>query len=175
MAVEIRRLRKSDKRTGFTCGQPDLDYFFARFAGQNQFKHHIGVTWVAVEGETILGFSTVSMGTIGHDDLSAREQKRLPNYPIPVLRLARLGVSVDAQGRGIARELLWNVFRVALRMDEDAGCYAVVVDAKKGAVGFYKRYGFAHLGEIAEGSLLSYPSPAPMFLPIKTIINATKK
>ena len=39
-----------------------LDRFFARYAGQNQFRHHIGATYVALESETILGFATVSCG-----------------------------------------------------------------------------------------------------------------
>ena len=49
----------------------DLDRFFYRFAGQNQFKHYLGVTYVAVDGDAILGFATVVPGHVEIDDLPA--------------------------------------------------------------------------------------------------------
>ena len=61
MAIEIRLLHKADRRDEFRCGDPDLDSFFHRFAGQNQFRYHIGVTYVAVDDATICGYN----GSIG--------------------------------------------------------------------------------------------------------------
>ena len=55
MSVRIRRLEPGDDRDRFCSGQPDLDRFFHRFAGQNQFRHHVGVTYIAVEDDAILG------------------------------------------------------------------------------------------------------------------------
>ena len=43
--IEVRLLRQEDDRSRFRSGQPDLDRFFARYAGQNQFRHHIGSTY----------------------------------------------------------------------------------------------------------------------------------
>jgi hypothetical protein len=40
---------------------------------------------------------------------SARLRKRLPAYPLPVLRLARLGVDTRAQGLGIGKTLLRTI------------------------------------------------------------------
>ena len=48
MAIQIRPLQPSDPRQDFISGQIDLDTFFQRYAGQNQFRHHIGVTYVAL-------------------------------------------------------------------------------------------------------------------------------
>ncbi len=59
MPVEIRVLRADDDRGMFRSGDESLDLFFHRFAGQNQFKHHVGVTYLAVEGSRILGFATM--------------------------------------------------------------------------------------------------------------------
>ena len=42
--MEIRALRNTDDRTTFRSGDADLDRFLAKYAGQNQFRHHIGVT-----------------------------------------------------------------------------------------------------------------------------------
>ena len=61
MMVSVRLLRSSDDRSRFHSGQVDLDRFFIRYAGQNQFRHHIGATYAAVdEHEVVVGFVTVS-------------------------------------------------------------------------------------------------------------------
>lgn len=86
MSVQIRVLAPGDDRGRFSSGNPDLDRFFQRFAGQNQFRHHIGVTYVAVDGNAMLGFVTVSPSEIEIDALPAERRRRLPRYPLPVLR-----------------------------------------------------------------------------------------
>lgn len=172
MTIEIRPLEKRDDREDFDCGQEDLNHFLRRFAGQNQFKHHIGTTWVAVEDRRILGFATVSAVSIEVDELSEATARKLPAYPLPVLRLARLGVSVEAQGRGLGKHLLRHVFELSLEMKRLGGCVGVVVDAKPEAVEFYRRYGFEPLGAVLEGTLIQHPAPLPMFMPIGTILKA---
>jgi hypothetical protein len=90
--MEIRGLREDDDRSRFRSGDVDLDRFFHRFAGQNQFRHHVGVTYVAIDGGSILGFVTIAPGQIEIDALPPTSRKALPRYPLPVLRLARLAV-----------------------------------------------------------------------------------
>lgn len=51
--IEVRALRPEDDRTRFRSGDPDLARFFLRFAGQNRFRRHLSVTYIAVEGGTI--------------------------------------------------------------------------------------------------------------------------
>jgi hypothetical protein len=59
MTVTIRRLEPDDDRGRFSSGHPDLDRFFHRFDCQNQFRHPVGVTYIAVEDDAILGYITV--------------------------------------------------------------------------------------------------------------------
>ena len=99
--MEIRALREHDDRSVFRSGDSDLDRFFHQFAGQNQFRHHLGVTYVAVEDQRVLGFATVAAAHVEIDGLPIGARKRLPRYPLPVLRLARLGVDQPAQGQGL--------------------------------------------------------------------------
>ena len=47
--MEIRALQESDDWTEFRSGDADLDRFLYKYAGQNQFRHHIGTTYVALE------------------------------------------------------------------------------------------------------------------------------
>ena len=103
MGIAVRQLRPEDDRSDFHSGNIDLDRFFQQFAGQNQFRHHIGTTYVAVEGELVLGFATVAPSEIDVERIPASRRKRLPKYPMPVLRLARLAVDERARDRGVGR------------------------------------------------------------------------
>lgn len=167
----IRALQEGDDRSQFRSGDPDLDRFFHRFAGQNQFKHYLGVTYVAIDAGRILGFATVAPGHIEIEGLPASARKRLPRYPLPVLRLARLAVDETARGQGLGRQLLRFVFQLALGMAREYGCVGVVVDAKPDAVEFYEQYGFVSV-DVVEGQSDVRPAPIAMFLAIRSIQEA---
>lgn len=166
--MEIRPLRPEDDRSGFSSGDADLDRFFMKYAGQNQFKHHIGTTYVASEGEAMLGYLTVSMAHIEVENLPERVARRFPRYPLPVLRLARLAVSARTQGQGIGSSLLLAAFRIALSQADVVGCVGLVVDAKPKAVEWYTRYGFIPM-PVLEGESAARPRPTPMFLALGTV------
>jgi GNAT superfamily N-acetyltransferase len=163
--LEIRPLLPDDDRSAFSCGQPELDRFFRHYAGQNQFRLHLAVTYVAAVEGRLLGFATVSVGSLERRTLpSARMRRRLPGYPLPVLRLARLALDRRAQGLGVGRALLRHVLDLALDQRESFGCIGVVTDAKPDAVAFYTRYGFEHLEGVREGAL--HGEATPLFLPL---------
>lgn len=166
--VEIRALRADDNRDGFRSGDADLDRFFHKFAGQNQFRLHIGTTYVAVRESEILGFATISATSIVIGNLPKSVRKLLPRYPLPALRLARLAVAETAQGQGIGKQLLKAVFCIAHEMADRTGCVAVVIDAKPAAVEFYQRYGFEAI-EVITGELGDRPALLPMILPLGSI------
>ena len=93
MAITIRRLEPGHDRMNFRSGNIDLDRFFVRYAGQNQFRHHIGTTYVAIDDHGVIaGFATVAASELMTAALPQSRRKRLPSYPLPVLRLARLAV-----------------------------------------------------------------------------------
>ena len=146
MAVTVRRLAPDDDRSSFPSGDVDLDRFFARYAGQNQFRHHIGTTYVAVDdGGTIPGYATVIASELTASRLSEAKRRRLPAYPLPVVRLARLAVDRRAREHGIGRTIFRAVFGIAQRMAIEMGCVGIVVDAKSDAIGFYDKLGFIPL------------------------------
>lgn len=166
--IEIRPLRESDNRTEFASGDPDLDRFFRQYAGQNQFAHHIGVTYVAVKDDGIVGYATVAAADIEIEDLPPTLAKRLPHYPLPVLRLARLAVDASARTEGIGSALLRHVLSLARAMADFTGCVGVVVDAKPDAAAFYEKLGFITLPAV-EGISPARPATTPMFLPLAAI------
>jgi GNAT superfamily N-acetyltransferase len=171
--MDIRALRESDDRSGFRSGDPDLDRFLQKYAGQNQFRHHIGTTYVAFEGGRVLGYATVAPGHSEIEDLPVSGRRRLPKYPLPILRLARLAVHESFQGQGLGRQLLRFVLNLALQMAGDFGCIGVVVDAKPEAVAFYRQFGFVPL-EVLEGHSQARPQTTAMFLPVPEIQAVSK-
>ncbi|CAA6809743.1 MAG: Unknown protein [uncultured Sulfurovum sp.] len=166
--ISIRILKKSDNRSSFSCGEIELDYFFQKYVGQNQFKHYIGVSYVATDEQNIFGFATVSVGSLMRDDLPLKHQKKLPMYPLPILKLSRVGVDSRFQNQGIGKKLMVTVFKLALEQKEKFGCVGIVVDAKTDAVAFYKKLGFIEL-EIKKGKIRTYPMPTSMFLSMSLI------
>lgn len=168
MRFDIRVLLRTDDRSGFRSGDDALDHYFRRYAGQNQFNHHVGVTYVAIEASRILGFMTVSPAEVGAASVSLLIRRQLPAYPLPALRLARLAVDEDAQGQGVGAALLRACFELSRRMRDDFGYVGIVVDAKSEAIPFYKRYGFSQL-DPDSGQLGDRPAPIPLLLPINAI------
>ena len=171
--IELRTLHERDDRSLFRSGDADLDRFFRQFAGQNQFRHYLGVTYIAIDDRRLLGFATVAAAHVEIDGLPVGVRKRLPRYPLPVLRLARLGVDQSVQGQGLGVQLLRFVLRLALRMADDYGCVGVIVDAKADAVGFYAKYGFIPIDTV-EGQSDARPAPTSMFLSIRAIRDARR-
>jgi GNAT superfamily N-acetyltransferase len=169
--MEIRALRPEDDRSAFRSGEPALDRFFHQYAGQNQFRLYLGVTYVAVEAGAICGYVTVSPRHVDLEQIPAALRKKLPHYPIPVLGLARLAVDESARSKGVGLALLRFALALASRMADEVGCFGVVVDAKPDAVHFYEKYGFRPL-EVLEGGSDARPQPTVMWLPTLAIKKA---
>ena len=166
MTVEIRALLPGDDRRSFRSGDDALDLYFHRYAGQNHFRHHIGVTYVAVEEPVILGFLTVSASQL--DAELVAPSRRLPPYPVPVLRIARLASSEASRGRGVGKALLRFAVELAEKMRDEVGCVGMVVDAKPPAIGFYRPFGFVEIG-LVEGTSPALPRPVPMFMSLSSV------
>lgn len=168
-AIEVRQLRESDDRAKFRSGDPDLDRFFARYAGQNQFRLHIGTTYVALTGGgEVVGYVTVAACSIEVAGLPRKRGKRFPTYPIPALRLARMAVAEGMQRSGIGSLLMKTVFVIARDQARRSGCAFVIVDAKPGAETYYERWGFEAF-PIEAGEIDARPIPRPMFLELGAI------
>jgi predicted N-acetyltransferase YhbS len=94
--------------------------------------------------------------------------RRLPSYPIPALRLARMAVAAGVQRSGVGALLMKAVFLIACDQARKSRCAFVVVDAKPGAETYYERWGFEAL-PVDAGELDAKPTPRPMFLELAAI------
>src|SRR5690606_9241071 len=90
----------------------------------------------------ISGYFTLSMAAIPLDNLSEALKKKLPRYGnIPAIRLGRLAVAKDEQGKGLGKFLLTEAM---IRCLKNEIAWAVfLVDAKdEEAKQYYLRFGF---------------------------------
>jgi ribosomal protein S18 acetylase RimI-like enzyme len=149
-------------RTNFDCGKEPLNRYLQQFARQNHDRG-IAKTFVALpdaESVTIAGFYATCAASVVFEAFPASE-KRLPRYPIPVMRIAQLAVDRRFQGMRLGEELLMEALHRAISIYEVTGIYAVVVDAiDESAQRFYQRYEFTSLID----------SPDSLFLSMKKVL-----
>jgi len=156
--------RRHDRKS-FDCGSSELNEYLRRYARQN---HESGgaKTFVAVpsDGPTqILGYYTISPGSIEFAAVPATVTRRLGRYEVPVFRLGRLAVDRSVQGSGLGGELLLAAGRRALSVAIEVGGVALAIDAKdERAAVWYERF----------GALRLLDDPLRLVLPLKTIADA---
>jgi GNAT superfamily N-acetyltransferase len=140
LIVKIEPLGKRHDRATFASGQPDLDDWFRRRAGQDE-RRNVARVFVAVDDELgIVGFYSLSTYTLALDDLP----RKLPRYDaIPAARIGRLARDERVRGQGVGELLLADAVRRILSAARSVAVLAVVVDAKDDtAAAFYRRFGF---------------------------------
>jgi GNAT superfamily N-acetyltransferase len=167
--MKVRALERSDVRAGFSCGEPSLDTFLERYAWQDQARHHLGVTYVAVDDHTrrVVGYFTLAGASISPD--AADERIAAGGLSeVPVVRIGRLAVDSRVQHIGVGSELLHAALRICLEQAGRVGCVGALVDALPESVAFYERFGFRSLSVLV-GRAAVRPRPVPMFLSIGRI------
>lgn len=132
-------------RKAFDCGEPSLNHYLSTLATQH---HRAGVatTHVLVDDDApscVCGYYSLAAAQMSLADLSAADQRRLPRYPAPVARLARLAVALQEQGRGLGEALLQDAVKRCQELQSELGIHALLVDAlHERAAAFYRQYGF---------------------------------
>lgn len=140
MALRIEKLARTHIVDGFDCGTLALNRFLERYALQNQ-QADASRTYVALDGDEVIGFYALVVGEVAHADAPPRIIKGLAKYPIPVMVLARLAVSTTRQGQGIGAGLLKDALLRIIGAADYAGIRAVAVHAKDDpARAFYERF-----------------------------------
>ena len=164
MPVSIELLAAHHQRAGFDCGEPALNEFLQRQAGQLGRKG-FGKTYVALAagGLVVAGFVTLSAGQVQTQCLPAH--LKLPRYPVPILRIGRLAVDSRAQGQGTGRQLMAFALQLALDFSKSVGLYAVMMDAKDDkARAYYQAMGFTS----------TLDDPLCLYLPLSVLEKAIR-
>ena len=145
---EEAAITKQHNRAGFDCGDADLNLYVRKFARQN---HESGGAkcFVAAPADTparILGFYTLSPASLEYARTPTFAKKGLGRYDVPVFRLGRLAVDNSVQGRGLGGALLLRAADRCIRVAQDVGGVALLIDAKGDrAARWYESYGALRL------------------------------
>jgi GNAT superfamily N-acetyltransferase len=140
--LRIEKLARHHTVDEFDCGQPPLNQFLIRFAFPNQ-QANASQTYVALNEAQVIGFYTLVVGAVGYDDAPERLARGLARFPIPIMLLARMGVSQTWQGKGIGAGLIKDAMARTVRAADIAGIRALMVHAKdERARAIYEHFNF---------------------------------
>ena len=127
---------------GFDCGKPALNDWLLRHARQAQGSGS-AKTFVVVDGDRVAGYFSLTVGQVDTLEAPERIRRGMGQYPVPVVILARLAVSLKDQGRGIGFGMLQDAIRRTLLIAEQAGIRAMLtLPIDEEAARFYTRFGF---------------------------------
>ncbi len=139
----VERLSNVHDVSRFDCGRHvSLNLWLQKYALLNQ-ANDSARTYVVHRANVVVGYYTISAGSIARERATARSAHGLANHPVPVSLLARLAVDKNEQGSGLGSALLKDAL---LRIEPAAdvlGIRAVLVHAIDAeARAFYERYEF---------------------------------
>ena len=143
--VPISKYARSECIRKFDCGDSNLNEYLIKYARQNEHRR-LGRTFLLIKDDfTIIGYYTLTTGDINPDYLDEEEKRRLPKYPIPCLRICRLDVDKEYQQSGFGKTMIKEIIKKTLQISDLVGIFALIVEPKDSAIGFYEHYGFKDL------------------------------
>jgi predicted GNAT family N-acyltransferase len=158
--LKVEPIDKKHNVKVFDCGKDSLNTYLSRFAYKND-QSNISKTFVLIDDNDVThGYYSICAASIEFEDLPNDLATRLPKYPIPCARLARLAITNSVKGKGMGAKLLIDALQKLHLASKEMGIKFVVVDAlDEEAKEFYIHYGFQSL----PGKNLT------LILPIETI------
>jgi GNAT superfamily N-acetyltransferase len=127
----------------FDCGAHEsLNDWLKRFALTNQ-KNESARTYVVQRNRAVVGYYSISTGSVLPEEAPARIAKGLARHPIPVILLARLAVDKSERGTGLGKALLKDALSRIAHAADIVGARAVLVHAiDEQARKFYEYFDF---------------------------------
>ena len=160
MAYNIEPLHSGHNKRAFSCGEDSLDAYIHLYAKQDVKRRvtRVFVLTDEMEPKEILGYYSLSAGSIYAEHLPDSQKNKLPRYPIPMVLLGRLAISKTCHGQGLGTILLADAMKRIRNASETIAVYALVVDAlNEKAKSYYQQFGF-----------IPFPNqPLKLFLPLE--------
>jgi predicted N-acetyltransferase YhbS len=140
--LRLERLQAHHRLGSFDSDNEILDLWLHRHSIAAQ-QMDTARTFVLIGDGEVVGYISLTMGSVLRTDAPARLIRGLPAYPVGMVLLARLTVHREYQGSGLGARLLAEALRKAVVAGEAAAARLVVVDAiDESAARFYGRHGF---------------------------------
>jgi GNAT superfamily N-acetyltransferase len=136
-------ISESHNLSRFDCGtHKSLNDWLQRFALANQ-KNESARTYVVHRHRAVVGYYSISTGSVKVEEAPTRVAKGLARHPIPVILLARLAVDQGEQGTGLGKALLKDALTRIAQAADIVGARAVLVHAiDEQARRFYEHFDF---------------------------------
>lgn len=126
-----RLLQPSDSLDEFECRSPEQTLWLADHARQ---AHAAGTAKVLVvteaESPTVVAYYAWAMASIVIDNAPARLRKGAGRHRQPIALLARLGVDIAHEARGLGAGLLADVVGRVAELGASIGCRGLLVHAE---------------------------------------------
>jgi ribosomal protein S18 acetylase RimI-like enzyme len=133
--------------TGFDCGNAELNGWLMDHAPASQ-KADLARTYLALNDARIVGYLSLTTGSIRPEAAPKRYARGMPRHPIPTILIARLAIDRRDQHQRDGSRLLAEALRIAVLASEAVAARLVVVDAiDDDAAAFYRRWGFIDVPE----------------------------
>lgn len=130
------------QREGFACGDPSLDEWLHRYAGQNRRGNTAAVWVIADSGYRIACYATLSMTAVERAASPPALAKGAPTR-VPALLVGRLATDGRLAGWGLGTQMVAHILATAAELNAKAACRAVVVTAlSPAAYTWWQRFGF---------------------------------
>lgn len=127
-------LTSSHVTAGFTCASTEQTDWIGRFARQSAA---MGTTKVFVvsqdEDHSVVAYYAWCMAHLSVADAPERLRKGAGRYPQPVALLARLGVDLAHEGRGLGAGMLVDVITRVAALSDEIGCRGLLIHAESEA------------------------------------------
>lgn len=144
MPLTFESLDKKHDRAAFRCGQPKLDAWFQKLAGQDE-RRNLARIFVALDEQSeVVGFYSLSAFTLSLDEVPDDLAAKLPRYDrVPAALIGRLARHERCRGQGVGEILIADALNRIVSVARDLAVFAIVVDAKDlKASEFYQSFGF---------------------------------
>jgi GNAT superfamily N-acetyltransferase len=140
---QVEAISESHDVSRFDCGAYEsLNDWLKRFALANQ-KNESARTYVVHRNRAVVGYYSISAGSVAAEESPARIAKGLARHPIPVILLARLAVDKSEKGTGLGKALLKDALARIAQAADIVGARAVLVHAiDEPARKFYEHFDF---------------------------------
>lgn len=140
---KVAPISESHDVSRFDCGgHESLNDWLQRFALTNE-RNESARTYVVHRSGRVVGYYSISAGSVSVEESPTRISKGLARHPIPVILLARLAIDKDERGTGLGKALLRDALRRIAQVADIVGARAVLVHAiDEQAKKFYEHFDF---------------------------------
>jgi predicted GNAT family N-acyltransferase len=161
--VDIIPLTVGIDYSSFCCSENKLNEFLIEDALEDH-NNLYSITRLVKYNNEIVGFFSLITDNISIDQVDKSASTGYAYNKLPAVKIARLATSKQYEKRDVGKIMITEIFRIVYQVTQNVGCRVITVDAKTGALGFYRKFAFKEvMSKKSEETI-------PMYLDFKTLL-----